>query len=172
MRRLKKSIPNAIRTTTSCFSIMMKNKVVLLLGTNLGERSQNLNQAKMYLSTLGEIEQETPIMETKPVGFTADQDFYNQILIFHTSLSPVSLLKSLKKIEKNMGRVYTKPLVGEKYVSRIIDIDILFYENLKFSSKVLKIPHHQVESRDFVRELLGIMGRQTKKHNLMQKIFV
>ncbi|MFU2093643.1 2-amino-4-hydroxy-6-hydroxymethyldihydropteridine diphosphokinase [Ornithobacterium rhinotracheale] len=132
----------------------MKSKVVLLLGTNLGDRSQNLIQAKECLSEIGEIFQETSVMETAPVDFTAEQDFYNQVLVFYTELSPVALLKALKVIEKKMGRVYTEPLRGEKYVSRIIDIDILFYENLKFSSKVLILPHEQVKSRKFVHELL------------------
>ncbi|WP_406628660.1 2-amino-4-hydroxy-6-hydroxymethyldihydropteridine diphosphokinase [Ornithobacterium rhinotracheale] len=132
----------------------MKSKVVLLLGTNLGDRSRNLIQAKEHLLEIGEIFQETSVMETAPVGFTAEQDFYNQVLVFYTELSPVALLKALKVIEKKMGRVYTEPLRGEKYVSRIIDVDILFYESLKFSSKMLNIPHCQVESRFFVRELL------------------
>ncbi|MRJ10843.1 2-amino-4-hydroxy-6-hydroxymethyldihydropteridine diphosphokinase [Ornithobacterium rhinotracheale] len=137
---------------------MTKSKVVLLLGTNLGCRAENLKQAKNHLSEIGEIESETPILETEPVDFTAEQDFLNQILIFNTGLSPMSLLKAIKKIEKEMGRIYTKPREGEKYVSRIIDIDILFYENLNFSSKVLNIPHHQVKSRNFVRELLKNNG--------------
>uniref|UniRef100_UPI0039A6521B 2-amino-4-hydroxy-6- hydroxymethyldihydropteridine diphosphokinase n=1 Tax=Ornithobacterium rhinotracheale TaxID=28251 RepID=UPI0039A6521B len=134
---------------------MMKSEVTLLLGSNLGDRARNLAQAKAHLSEIGTIKAETPIMETQPVGFTAEQDFLNQVLYLSTPLSPISLLKSIKSIEKKMGRIYTQPLAGEKYVSRIIDIDILFYEEVKFSSKVLKVPHHQVESRDFVRELLG-----------------
>ncbi|MRI62426.1 2-amino-4-hydroxy-6-hydroxymethyldihydropteridine diphosphokinase [Ornithobacterium rhinotracheale] len=137
---------------------MTKSKVVLLLGTNLGNRAENLKQAKIHLSEIGEIESETPIMETEPVGFTADQDFLNQILLFRTDFSPIKLLVAIKEVEKSMGRIYTQPREGEKYVSRIIDIDILFYEKLIFSSKVLNIPHHQVKSRDFVRELLKNNG--------------
>lgn len=132
----------------------MRARVYLLLGTNLGDRQKNLQKVKEYIQALGKIEEESKVMETKPVGFSADQDFLNQVIIIETKRSPISLLKDVKKVEQKMGRVYTKPKEGEKYSSRIIDIDILMYNDVLFDSENLVIPHPQVRNRYFVEELL------------------
>lgn len=129
--------------------------VELLLGTNLGKRKQNLLQANNYISTeIGEILYQSKEMETRPIGFTSDNMFINQYVRVATKLSPMQLLMKIKDIEHKMGRVYGKPLPGERYTSRIIDIDILRYENISIKSKILTIPHHQIETRGFVKELI------------------
>ena len=134
---------------------MKKNKVVFLLGTNLGDRCLNLEEALNNIeSRVGGIVLKSKIEETEPVGFTAEIDFYNQLIEVETLLSPVSVLREIKEIEKDMGRVYSIPKKGEKYVSRIIDIDILYYNNLNFQSSKLIIPHPQIASREFVKSML------------------
>ncbi|MBV7440770.1 2-amino-4-hydroxy-6-hydroxymethyldihydropteridine diphosphokinase [Weeksellaceae bacterium TAE3-ERU29] len=135
---------------------MRKSKVILLLGTNLGDRDLNLKEALNNIENeVGEIVSKSEIKETEPVGFTAEIDFYNQLLEVLTYLSPIDLLNRVKQIESRMGRVYTTPKQGEKYVSRIIDIDILFYNDLNFQSSVLTIPHPQTENRKFVKLMLN-----------------
>ena len=135
---------------------MSHANVLLLLGSNLGDREKNLKAARELISAeIGEIISEGQIMETEPVEFTSDEMFLNQILQVKTALSPVKLLKQIKKAEKELGRIYTPPKRGEKYVSRIIDIDILTYDSLNYSSKFLAIPHPQIYNRDFVKRLLA-----------------
>lgn len=135
---------------------MKKNKVVFLLGTNLGDRCLNLEEALINIeSRVGEIILKSKIEETEPVGFTAEMDFYNQLIEVETLLSPVSVLREIKEIEKDMGRVYSIPNEGEKYVSRIIDIDLLYYNSLNFQSSKLVIPHPQIVERKFVSLMIN-----------------
>ena len=135
---------------------MSLEKVVLLLGSDLGDRKSNLENAKVLVNKqIGRIVKEGEIMETEPVGFTSETKFLNQIIEIKTDLSPIRVLKQIKSIEKKIGRIYTEPKEGEKYSSRIIDIDLLFYEMLNFQSIDLVIPHPQVVEREFVRALLN-----------------
>lgn len=134
---------------------MSFNKAVLLLGTSLGDKNNNLICARTYISEkLGEIIQSSPTLETIALGFTTENTFLNQTVTISTLLHPFELLDELKKIEKDMGRIYTTPLKGENYVDRIIDIDILYYNQINLQSDRLTIPHHQVRSRDFIKKLL------------------
>lgn len=133
---------------------MSNNTVILLLGTNLNNKKNNLSIAKTYIQEeIGILLSESEIMETKPVGFESDHDFMNQIITISTSFSPLSLLNRIKWIENQMGRVYLPN--NQKYQDRIIDIDILFFNELKFKSSRLMIPHHQTKSRDFIKKMLN-----------------
>ncbi|MXV38844.1 2-amino-4-hydroxy-6-hydroxymethyldihydropteridine diphosphokinase [Flavobacteriaceae bacterium Ap0902] len=135
---------------------MTQYKTILLLGTDLGDKKNNLIQAKSYINRyIGQVIKETKIIETEPIGFTSDTTFLNQVVEVETSFSPFLLLKAVKRIENEMGRVYHEPKQGEAYTSRIIDIDILFYENLKVNSSKLTIPHNQIKTRAFVTELMN-----------------
>jgi len=130
---------------------MLKNKVILLLGTNLGNKNNNLKLAQSLINReVGEVIKLSNILENEAVGFTSANTFLNQMLEIETSFSPIQVLKAIKSIENDMGRVYTTPLSDEMYVDRIIDIDILRFNNVNFSSKILKIPHHQIYTREFV----------------------
>lgn len=132
---------------------MSHNQAILLLGTNLGDKNQNLKSAeKRIIKEIGEVENKSEILETEPVGFISENNFLNQALLVHTSLSPVSLLKAVQSIEKEMGRIKTNP--QQRYEDRIIDIDILNFNGLIFESPQLKLPHPQVYSREFVKTLL------------------
>lgn len=131
--------------------------MTLLLGTNLGDKNKNLDLAKsLIVSEVGEIIQFSNILENKAVGFTTSNSFLNQKIKITTELSPVKVLQKVKNIEQKIGRIYTKPLEGEKYVDRIIDIDLLLFNNVIFFSEILKIPHHQIITRDFIKELYYI----------------
>lgn len=136
---------------------MSNNLVTLLLGTNLGDKNNNLETAKSLINKeVGDILKFSNILENEAVGFTSSNSFLNQKIEVSTSLSPLQVLETVKKIENLMGRIYTKPIEGENYVDRIIDIDILLFNNISFVNNKLIIPHHQLVTRDFIKELIFI----------------
>lgn len=126
--------------------IKKKFEVVLLLGTNLGNRENNLQLAISLLTGLvGNLIKQSSIYETAAWGLENQPNFLNQIIILSTSQSPKLLMKTILKIEKKMGR---ERLV--KMGPRIIDIDILFYENRIINKPSLTIPHPRIQFRRFV----------------------
>ncbi|WP_313579122.1 2-amino-4-hydroxy-6-hydroxymethyldihydropteridine diphosphokinase [Chishuiella sp.] len=134
---------------------MSQNKAILLLGTNLGNKNKNLELAKFLISKeIGIVIKESNILKNEAIGFTTNNLFLNQKIELVTELSPFNLLKIIKEIEQKMGRMYTKPLINEIYVDRIIDIDILFFNSITLDSNRLKIPHHQVYTREFIKSLM------------------
>lgn len=136
---------------------MSTMNAILLLGSDLGDRNKNLELARTYIDTeVGEIVKVGEIIETEPVGFTSTTMFLNQLIEVKINLSPIELLKYIKAIEQKMGRIYTEPLPNEKYVSRIIDIDILQFGGINFISKDLIIPHDQIFTRKFAIDLLDM----------------
>lgn len=133
---------------------MSQNKVILLLGTNLGDKKNNLEIAKNLINKdIGEIKKESNILENKAEGFTTNHLFLNQKIEILSSLSPFDILLKVKDIERKMGRNYFQPKENELYVDRLIDIDILFYNNILINCNQLKIPHPQNYSRDFIKSL-------------------
>jgi len=133
---------------------MSQNKAILLLGTNLGNKKNNLEIAKTLINKeVGEIKKESNILENEAEGFTTNHLFLNQKIEITTLFSPFELLKKIKEIEEKMGRTYFQPKENEKYVDRLIDIDILFYNNLFIHCSRLRIPHPQNYSRDFIKSL-------------------
>jgi 2-amino-4-hydroxy-6-hydroxymethyldihydropteridine diphosphokinase len=122
-----------------------KHVVYLSLGTNLGERLENLNQALDRLTIFCNVTLSSSVYETDPWGFEAQPIFYNQVVRIETDLEPLALLEEIKRIEFEMGRVPTF-----QYGPRLIDIDILLYDKLTMISPELKIPHPQMKSRAFV----------------------
>ncbi|MFV0142215.1 2-amino-4-hydroxy-6-hydroxymethyldihydropteridine diphosphokinase [Empedobacter falsenii] len=126
----------------------------MLLGTNLGDKKNNLETAKNLINKeVGNIKKESNILENKAEGFTTDNLFLNQKIEINTSYSPFEILKKIKDIEQKMGRIYFKPKENESYVDRLIDIDILFYNKVLVNCNYLKIPHPQNYSRDFIKSL-------------------
>ncbi len=120
--------------------------VFLALGTNLGDRSANLQRARELLSQTVLIEACSTIYETEPWGVLDQPMFLNQVLKVRTHFAPEALLDVAKQIERNMGRIF-----GEvRYGPRIIDIDILAYDQLVFHSPRLSIPHARLHERAFV----------------------
>ncbi len=141
------------------------NTAILLLGTNMGERRQNLIHAIDALrNKVGKVGQCSSVYESEPWGFEADQSFFNQVIEVETLLPPLDLLLELQKIEKNMGRVKTR----QTYESRLIDIDILFYDDLVMDREELKIPHPEIKNRRFALEPLHELFPR-KVHPVVQK---
>ncbi|MCA4782454.1 2-amino-4-hydroxy-6-hydroxymethyldihydropteridine diphosphokinase [Empedobacter stercoris] len=133
---------------------MSQNKAILLLGTNLGDKKNNIETAKSLINKeVGVIKKESNLLENSAEGFTTKNLFLNQKIELLTNYPPFELLQIVKKIEQKMGRVYVQPKENERYVDRLIDIDILFYNSLLIDSKRLKIPHPQNFTRDFIKSL-------------------
>jgi 2-amino-4-hydroxy-6-hydroxymethyldihydropteridine diphosphokinase len=122
-------------------------KVYLGIGTNLGDRQDNLNQALALIREhVGSIIKSSPVYETEPWGFKSKDYFLNIVIEVETKLKPSGLLGRILMVEANMGRLRD----SKGYSSRIIDIDILFYGSRKFEQKTLVIPHPRLHKRRFI----------------------
>ena len=130
----------------------MKNQVYLGLGTNLGNKLENLYKTIDVLSqNVGIITNKSLIYQSEPWGFEAKDSFYNMVIEIETSFSADQLLIETQKIETIIGRK-VKTKVG--YESRLIDIDILLYGNVTIDKPLLKIPHLLNKERLFVLQPL------------------
>jgi len=122
------------------------NKVVLLTGGNLGNRLRILEDAKRAIDRqIGSVIQSSPIVESEAWGFESADNFLNQVLVISTEFSADEVLKKIQEIELSLGRIRKK----EQWVSRYIDIDILFYNDDIFESEELTIPHRHIQDRKF-----------------------
>ncbi|GJM41309.1 MAG: 2-amino-4-hydroxy-6-hydroxymethyldihydropteridine diphosphokinase [Ardenticatenaceae bacterium] len=119
--------------------------IYLGLGTNLGDRTANLQSAIDGLAEELVITAVSPIYQTPPWGVTDQPDFLNLCLAAQTEFSPIALLSFIKDLEVNLGR---KP--AERWGPRLIDIDILFYAKQIFETENLTIPHPHLAERAFV----------------------
>jgi 2-amino-4-hydroxy-6-hydroxymethyldihydropteridine diphosphokinase len=117
----------------------------LCLGSNLGEREENLCQALTLLSAKANLEKVSSVYETEPVGYKEQPLFLNLVCRITTDLSPDELLHLAKDVETGMGRV---PSFTD--APRIMDIDILFYEDRVMRTQNLTIPHPCLQDRAFV----------------------
>jgi len=117
----------------------------LCLGSNLGEREENLCQALTLLSLKVNLEEVSSIYETEPVGDKEQPLFLNLVCRITTNLPPEELLYLAKEIETRMGRVPS----GQINSPRPIDIDILFYDNKIMETRNLTIPHPRLKDRAF-----------------------
>ncbi|MBP1167360.1 2-amino-4-hydroxy-6-hydroxymethyldihydropteridine diphosphokinase [Chryseobacterium sp. PvR013] len=134
---------------------MSQHKVVLLLGSNLGEQKKNVELALKKINDAGNnISQISEYLMSDPVEFASSNIFCNIAAIIFTYLSPIQLLDCIKNIEVEMGRINDSKVSGG-YTDRIIDIDIIKYNELNFKSERLEIPHKKhLFERDFSRILL------------------
>lgn len=134
---------------------MSQHKVVLLLGSNLGEQKKNVELALNKIKDAGnQISQTSEYLMSEPVEFASSNIFCNIAAIIFTPLSPIQLLDCIKNIEVEMGRINDSKVSGG-YTDRIIDIDIIKYNELNFKSERLEIPHKKhLFERDFSRVLL------------------
>lgn len=139
-------------------------RVYLILGSNMGDRKRNLRIAVSLLVTelapyLFSDVQESEILENEPWGFQCDTPFYNQAISFETTCPPEPLLEVCKYVERKMGRPDSGPEYdadGHRvYHSRIIDIDIVLYGDRTVDLPHLKIPHPQIEERDYAKTLIS-----------------
>lgn len=134
---------------------MSQHMVTLLLGSNLGNAESNIEVALLQIqNTIGSLEKRSNILHSAPVEFVSNNIFCNIAILIKTQFSPIILLNLIKKIENDMGRTRDSKLTNT-YEDRIIDIDIVLYDNIKFVCEKLKIPHQKhLYAREFSRKLL------------------
>ena len=132
---------------------MTENQVILHTGSNEGNRLQNLAQARrMIAQRVGPIDRQSDLYLTKAWGLQDQDDFLNQVLIIKTGLTPHVVLEEILRIESEMGRKRTK-----KWAPRLIDIDLLFYNEEVIETPNLIVPHPFLHQRNFVLAPLSEM---------------
>ena len=119
--------------------------VYIALGTNLADREANLQIAINAMAPVAQLHDLSPVYETAPWGILEQPEYLNQVIKAKTYLSPLKLLRHLKQIEKQMGRQ-----VSVKNGPRLIDLDIMFYDDLILNSPRLTIPHPRMQGRAFM----------------------
>ena len=142
---------------------MRKHILYLLLGSNLGDRKKQMDEAlDLIPEMIGPITKRSSFYETEPWGFSSEKFFLNIALQTLTSLSPEEVMQKIDQIEKTIGRKRS----GTGYSSRSMDIDILFYDDLIMDQDILKIPHPRIQDRRFVLVPLDEIA-----HELIHPVF-
>ncbi len=147
----------------------MDNIAYLLLGSNLGNKRENLNKSIEEISAkAGKIINKSSVYETQAWGFETDDLFVNQVIMIGTNLTPKVLLVTVLDIEKQIGR---KQKTTTDYESRLIDIDILFYNSEIINEIDLVIPHPHLHKRNFtlfpLKEIAGNYIHPVFKKNIL-----
>jgi 2-amino-4-hydroxy-6-hydroxymethyldihydropteridine diphosphokinase len=121
-------------------------RVYFLLGGNIGNREELLSEAiRKMTNQLDEFVQASALYETEPWGFTHEQNFLNQVVVFDSELAALDILDKTQLIEKELGRVRKTT----QYCERTIDIDILFYGDEQIENERLSVPHPRIQERSF-----------------------
>lgn len=134
-------------------------KVYVGLGTNLGDKEQNLRDAVQKIEEqIGKVVSLSAFYVTAPWGFTSENSFLNAAACVETELSPLDVLQKTQTIERELGRM--KKSIHGAYSDRLIDIDLLMYEDLVLSvtsptGAELNLPHPLMTERDFVMKPLA-----------------
>ncbi len=151
------------------------NTVVLLIGGNQGDRQQLIDEASCLIEErIGNVCLSSPIYETEPWGFEAEQNFLNQALVVDTLLSAEEVLHTALDIERQLGR--RRPFIDPEhkhYVSRPMDIDLIFYNSLACDTTELQLPHPRMHLRRFVLQPLADIiphFRHPMLHNTIQQL--
>ena len=122
------------------------SRAYVALGSNLGDREENLCTALKHLQENGvEVVKTSTFIETEPYGVTDQPGFVNAVCQVETELAPLELLRLLLSIEQEMGRVRLR-----RWGERNIDLDLLLYEDAVLESEELTLPHPDMQNRDFV----------------------
>ena len=124
------------------------SRIFLGLGSNMGDRYQNLKKGIHLLNNHPHIWviDQSHVYQSAPLYHTDQQDFYNLVVEIDTNLIPLDLLNGIKKIEKKVGR----DSMSKKNMPRILDIDILAIGDLQIHSELLEVPHPRISERKFV----------------------
>ena len=133
----------------------LPHRVYLGLGTNLGDREGNIQQAIHLIGErVGTVVRQSSLIETEPWGFESPNKFLNAVILCETERTPREVLRLTQKIERDMGRRKKTSLNSKlsplNYSDRPIDIDILLYDDITVDEPDLKIPHPLMYERDFV----------------------
>ncbi len=140
------------------------HEVFLGIGGNIGNKAKNFSKVyELIENKLGKITSYSSVYESKPWGFHAEENFWNQVLVIETVLAPERLLQEIHEIEQEFGRTRE---IG-KYTSREMDIDILYYDDLYLETGDLIIPHPLIHQRRFVLVPLAEIAPD-KKHPLLR----
>ena len=125
------------------------SRIYLGIGSNLGDKEQNIKTTlKLVEERVGKIIIQSSICKTMPWGFHSDNIFFNAAAYVETNLTPMQVLSVIKMIEMEMGRT-SKSSQG-MYADRIIDLDLLFYEDQVINEVMLTVPHPLLQYRMFV----------------------
>jgi 2-amino-4-hydroxy-6-hydroxymethyldihydropteridine diphosphokinase len=125
------------------------------IGTNLGDRLANVERAMGKLATLGTIRRRSSLYRSEPWGKADQPWFLNAVVALETDLSPVALLERVHAIEEAMGRTR-----GERWGPRIVDLDLLLYDDLEIDTAELRVPHPHLRERAFVLIPLAEIDRR------------
>ena len=135
----------------------------LSLGTNMGNRHENLSLAQELIGReVGTVVSASDIIETEPWGFESSNRFLNMAVKVETTLQPLEVLQTTQEIERKLGR--TQKSVNREYHDRMIDIDILLYDDLVMNTPELTIPHPLMYQREFVMKPLTQIAPELVKH--------
>jgi 2-amino-4-hydroxy-6-hydroxymethyldihydropteridine diphosphokinase len=128
------------------------SRAYLSLGSNIGNREQFISKAEQLINQeIGPIITSSSLYETEPWGISSGPYFLNKLVISETNLDPFEILEKSQRIEIALGR----KVDSQRYSSRVIDIDILFIDEMIIESDMLKIPHPKISKRRFVLEPLA-----------------
>ncbi len=143
------------------------SNLYLSIGTNLGDRQSNLKTAVTLIGQrIGTVQAVSQAFETEPWGFQSPNAFLNQALQVTTDMNPVDALKVTQAIESEMGR--TSKSHNSMYADRLIDIDLIFFDDQVIELPGLKIPHPLMHKRQFVLEPLSEIAPEIV-HPLLHK---
>ena len=139
----------------------------IALGSNLGDKEKNLRRALLLLTQQGvEIVRVSSFLSTEPYGVTDQPQFLNAVACVRTSLTPLALLDVLLATELAMGRVRLR-----HWGERNIDLDLLLYEDVVLDTKRLRLPHPDMQNRDFVLLPLAEIAPELKHPTLQKTIW-
>jgi 2-amino-4-hydroxy-6-hydroxymethyldihydropteridine diphosphokinase len=134
----------------------------LSLGTNLGDRRSNLETALTHIAReVGTVISSSDVIETEPWGFDSSNSFLNMAVKVETLLQPLEVLHATQDIERQMGR--SEKSVNREYKDRLIDIDLLLYDDIVMNTPELTIPHPLMYQREFVMKPLLQIAPELKK---------
>ena len=131
----------------------MTHKLYLGLGSNLGNREENIRRALALIDErVGSVYRVSSPIETDPVGFSSNHKFINLVCLVHTMMSPMSCLRETQKIEQELGRTQKSTCTDGilQHFDRPIDIDLLTYDDITMDTPELTLPHPRMKDRDFV----------------------
>jgi len=145
----------------------MSYKAVLALGSNVGDRQQNLQKALKMLTNSTDIIilNKSKLYETEPVGYVDQEKFYNAAVFVETTLNPFELYLKIKEVENTLGRKKTF-----RWGPRVIDIDIIAYEGCTINTKGLTLPHKEYMQRAFVLQPLSDMPNAVETAGLNMQL--
>jgi len=147
----------------------MKRAIYLCIGGNLGEREANLEEAIDFIDiNFGDVVAVSSIYESEPWGMTDVPNFLNQVVHIHSELTDKELLLEIADLEEFFGRERS----SQGYVSREMDVDVLFIDEEVISTEALQVPHPRISERRFVLEPLVEIAPEFIHPELKQSIEV